>query len=143
MIETQNIISEICVISFPIYKYSILPKLNKNLQEPNWPFVSFWNLKSLSFTCSYSLSFVESLSINYCHSLSFVVIVCNSLYHLLSLDVTFISLFINDLPMLWCECFSQVFIIEIKKDFFHLTFWKYFNCCLYFSLTFDHFPCKP
>ena len=29
-----------------------------------------------------------------------------------------LNLFMNDLPMLWCESFSQLFVMEIKKRFF-------------------------
>ena len=50
-------------------------------------------------------------------SLSFVVTCCTTRFHSLSLDPPLISIFMNDLPMLWCECFSQVFIIKIKKGF--------------------------
>ena len=38
--------------------YKLHKKLNKNLQVPYLPLVSFWNLKSLSFICSHSLPFV-------------------------------------------------------------------------------------
>ena len=65
--------------------------MNKIVQEPNWPFVSFWKIKSLYFTNSHSLSFVLSLAVRRCHSwslfvarchsLSLVVIHCHSLYH--------------------------------------------------------------
>ena len=71
--------------------------------------------KSLSFTCSHSLSFVfipsttcyHSFSfvitryITRCHSLSLVVIRCHSLYHSLSLDVPLACLFINDHRNFW------------------------------------------
>ena len=69
--------------------YTLHKKLSKNLLQPDWPFVLFWNLKSLSFTCCYSFSFFELLvvipcqlvthCITGCHSLSFVVTLCHSL----------------------------------------------------------------
>ena len=89
--------------------------MNKNLQEPDWPFVSFWNLKSLFFTCSYLFLFAEPHVC--CHSMSFVVTCCTSCCHSLSLDAPLVSLFMNSLPMLPCESFSQVFVMEIKKRF--------------------------
>ena len=81
------------------------------VQEPDWRFVSFSNLKSPCFTCCHLLSFVfvhftthchflplvESFTVIRCHSLSFiiypchlsllVVIRCNSLYYSLSLII--------------------------------------------------------
>ena len=86
--------------SFTLHK-----KLNKIIQEPDWPFVSFRNVKSLYFTYSHSFSFVLSLAVILCHSLSFlcyslsfavtrchslslVVIRSHLLYHSLSLVVT-------------------------------------------------------
>ena len=50
--------------------------------------VSFWNLKSISFAfvCFHSL----------CYSLSFVIPLVAIRYHLLSLGVPFVCLFIND-----------------------------------------------
>ena len=58
--------------------------------------ISFWNLKSLSFTCSYSLPYVFVCCTTRFHSLLLVVPVvvtrcttrCHSLYHSLSLNVT-------------------------------------------------------
>ena len=54
-------------------------KLNKIIQEPDWPFVSFRNIKSLYFTYPHSFSFVLSLAVILCHSLSFFVTRCHSL----------------------------------------------------------------
>ena len=50
--------------------------MKKIFQEPNWPFVSFWNLKAPCFTWSHWLSFVLPLAVICCH-----------LLHLLWLDV--------------------------------------------------------
>ena len=57
--------------------YILHNELNKILQEPDWPFVSFSNLKSFCFTCSHSLSLIA---------------ICPSL----SLDVPLLCLSIND-----------------------------------------------
>ena len=93
-------------INYPycwIYSSYILhKKLNKILQELDWPFVSFWNLKSLYFNCFHTFSFVVPLPVIHRHSLSLVVTRCHSLwlvvtrcttrnhslYHLLSFVVT-------------------------------------------------------
>ena len=110
--------------------YTVHEKLNKTIQELDWPFISFWNLKAFYFSLSLSLSLslICFLSLYYslsfavthcdffslvgirCNSLSLVVIPCywlslvvirfRSLYHLLSLVVTWYITclsFINDL----------------------------------------------
>ena len=86
-------------------RYIMHKKLNKILQKPDWPLISFWNLKSLYFTCSHSFSFVLPLPVIRCQSLSFVSLVficchslspvatrcairCHSFYHSLSFVVT-------------------------------------------------------
>ena len=78
--------------------YVLHKKSNKILQEPDWPFVSFWNLKSPYFICFHSFSFVVPLPLIRCHSLLFVIICYLSLslvglryhsfYHSLSFVVT-------------------------------------------------------
>ena len=51
--------------------YILQRKLNKIIQEPDWPsrlsFCFFWNIKSLYFTYSYSYSFDLSLPVIHCH----------------------------------------------------------------------------
>ena len=65
---------------FWIYSsYNLHKKLEKILQEPDWPFVSFWNLKWLHFICSNSFLFVVPLPVIHCYSLSFVITRCLSL----------------------------------------------------------------
>ena len=92
-------------------------KLNKILQEPDLPFISFWKLKSLYFICSHSFSFLVSLLVIRCHSLSFVitrchtpsffVIRCHSIYHSvicchsLPFVVPLVCLFTDDREVLW------------------------------------------
>ena len=68
--------------------YILHRKLNKIIQEPHWPFVSFETIKSLYFTYSHSYSFVLSLTVIGCHSLSFFVTRCHSL-SMLSFVVTY------------------------------------------------------
>ena len=66
--------------------YILHKKLNKILQEPCWPFVSFWNLRLLYFY--HSLPF----AVTHCHLLS-LIIRCHSIYHFLSFVATrFITL---------------------------------------------------
>ena len=64
--------------------YIVLKKMNKNLQEPDWSFFSFWNLKSHYLAYSHWFSFIwwHPLSF-FCYSLAFAVTCC----HLLSLLV--------------------------------------------------------
>ena len=63
-------------------------ELHENFQQAGRSFISFWNLKSRSFTCSHLLKVV----VTRCHFLSLVVPVgftrCDSLYHLLLFVVT-------------------------------------------------------
>ena len=55
--------------------YMLHKKLNKIIQEPDWLFVSFWNIKSLCFTYSHLFSFALSLAVIRCHSFSFFLLV--------------------------------------------------------------------
>ena len=94
MTETQNITLKIymsSVFQFIIYlyckiysSYILHKRLNKIIKKPDWLFVSFWNLKSLYLTCSYTFSFVVPPAVIRFFSLSLVVTRC----HLLSLAVT-------------------------------------------------------
>ena len=78
--------------------YILHEKLNRILLKPDWPFVSFWNLKPLYFIFSYSFSIVVPIPVIGCHSLSLVITRCHSLllvvirfhsiYHWLSFVVT-------------------------------------------------------
>ena len=76
-------------------------KFNKILQEPDWSFVSFWNLKSLYFICPNSFSFVIPLPVIGYHSLSFVITRCYSLSlvafccHSLPLDLSLAVILYN------------------------------------------------
>ena len=83
-------------------------KLNRIIQEPDWPFVShsYAFVLSLSVIHCHSWSFLVtlfhllSLVVIRCHllyhSLSLVVILCTTRCHSLSLDVPLVCLFIND-----------------------------------------------
>ena len=70
--------------------YTLHKKLNNNLQIPDWPFVSFWNLKSFSFICS--------------HLLSFVFIRCTRRNHMFSLFVSLVVIFCHPLPFVVNRC---------------------------------------
>ena len=104
-------IAEIC------NNYILHKKLNKNLEEPFRPFVSFLNLKLLSFTWSHSFSFVVTRFTPHCHSLSFVVMsfvvtCCHSLsllYHSALFVVTRCTthILIIRKPLKSVNCFSQ------------------------------------
>ena len=98
--------------------------MNTIIQEPDWPSVSFWNIKSLYFTYCRSYSFVLSLAVIHCHFLLLVVIRCHSLYQwLLSLVVPIAYLFINDL-------------ISNFKNYFYKAFTKLsFSTHFLFTLT--------
>ena len=121
--------------------YILHKKLNTIIQEPDWPSVSFWNIKSLYFTYCRSYSFVLSLAVIHCHflllvvircySLSFIVTHCTTRCHSLSLVVpvvvvTFVPiayLFINDL-------------ISNFKNYFYKAFTKLsFSTHFLFTLT--------
>ena len=80
-------------------------KLNKILQEPDWPFVSFWSLKSLYFISSHSLSFVLPLPVIGCHSLSLVITRCHSL----SLDLSFVRCHL--LPCVVTRCTTRCHLL--------------------------------
>ena len=67
------------------------------------PFVSFWNLKSLYFTCSLSFSFIASLALIHCHSLSFV----STCYHSLSRVVTGYTTCCHSLPLVVPLAFAR------------------------------------
>ena len=92
--------------------YILHKKLNKILLEPDWSFVSFWNLKSQFFIGSHSFSFVVpapviryhllSFVITRYHSLSLVVIRCHSTYHSLPLLV----IRCQSLPLVVIHCLS-------------------------------------
>ena len=79
----------------------------KFFQEPNWPFVSFWNLKSLYFICSHSFSFIVPLPVIRCHSFSLVSTRC----HLLLLFVTRCHSLSLYLSLVTVRCHSLSFVV--------------------------------
>ena len=69
----ENVYHQFLDLQINLYRwiyssYILYEKFNKILQEPDWPFVTFWNLKSLCFTCSHSFSFVVPFPVIHCHS---------------------------------------------------------------------------
>ena len=72
--------------------YILHTKLNKIIQEADWPFrLAFcfsWNIKSLYFTYSHSYSFVLWLAVIRCHPWSFFLTRCHSLSLAIPLVVT-------------------------------------------------------
>ena len=84
-----------------------------NLQESDCPFVSSWNLKPLFCWLSFAVT---------CYNL-----LCQSLYHSLSIDVSLICLFfINDRFSRWVSL-SRDYIVQFAPNFFHMLCWKYFD----------------
>ena len=121
---TRNIILKIYIFNFPIYindlycwiysSYILHKKSSKILQEPDWPFVSLWNLKSLCFICSHSFSFVVPLPAIRCHSLSLVINCCHSLLLVVTPCHSFFTRFIalchslsRVVPLLVIHCRSM------------------------------------
>ena len=96
--------------------YIVLKKMNKNLQEPDWSFFSFWNLKSHYLACSHWFSFIWCHSLPFfCYSLSFVLTCC----HLLSLLVIRCHLLPNvvlAVHLLLVKCISYV-----QEKFWYVT----------------------
>ena len=107
MIQTRIIILKICAICSYICSYILHKKSNEVLQEQDWPFVSFSNLKSLYFIYSHLFSFVVPLPVIRCHSLSFVITGCHSL----SLFVFCCHSFSLDLSLTVIRCHSLSFIV--------------------------------
>ena len=64
---------------FGTREYILHKKFDKTLQELDWPFMLFWNLKSLYFTCFHLLPFIVPLYVIYCYSVPFAVTPCHSL----------------------------------------------------------------
>ena len=123
-------------------------KLNKILQEPDWPFVSFWSLKSLYFISSHSLSFVLplpvigchslSLVITRCHSLSLVVIRCHSIYHSFVVTCCHALSLVVPLVVIYCttRCYSLSFnlpLIAIRYHSLSLVVTRYTGCLSFYK----------
>ena len=94
--------------------YILHTKLNKIIQEADWPFrLAFcfsWNIKSLYFTYSHSYSFVLSLAVIRCHSLSFlllVVIRCHSLSLAVPLVVTRFHSLYHSMSLVVIRCTTR------------------------------------
>ena len=93
--------------------YILHKKLNKILQETDWPFVSVWILKTRYFICCHSFSFAEPLPVIRCHPLSFVIIRCRSLSlvvfccHLLSLNLSLVVILCHSLSRIGLPCNSS------------------------------------
>ena len=100
--------------------YILHKKFNQILQDPYWPFVSFWNLKSLCFTCCHSFSFVEPLAVirfhSLYHSLSFAI----THFHLLSLFVLLVAIRCTAR----CHSLSLVVTLVVTRCTTHLSFYK-------------------
>ena len=94
--------------------YVLHKKSNKILQEPDWPFVSFWNLKSPYFICFHSFSFVVPLP----HSLSLIVI-C---YNLLSVVVFYCHSLSLDLLLVVTRWPSLSFVLPLVVILCHLMY---------------------
>ena len=101
--------------------YILHKKSNKIIQKPDWPFLLFWNIKSLYFNYFHSFSFVHhslSFAVTHCHfvllvvirnhSLLFVITRCTTRCHSLSLVATrlpIVCLFISNREQEWVWLF--------------------------------------
>ena len=108
------------------YSYTLTKnwiKAFRNQFDLLFHFETYNHFLSLALICFHSLN--RTFVVTCCHSLLYVVICCTTRCHLLSLDAPLVSLFVNNISMLRCECFSQVkksrlrkiINIEIKKIF--------------------------
>ena len=86
--------------------YILHKKLNKILLEPDWSFVSFWNLKSQFFIGSHSFSFVVPAPVIRYHLLSFVITRCHSLS--LNLSLVAITCYSLSITVTRCNSLSLV-----------------------------------
>ena len=95
-------------------------KLNKIFQEPDWPFVSFWNLKSLYSICSHLFPFVVWLTL--CHSLSLVIIYCHSMPFVVALVI----IRCHSFPFLFtcCTTHCHLLLLVVTQFTTRLPFYK-------------------
>ena len=104
-----------CIYIYMGYIYC-LKKINKNLQEPDCFFFSFWNLKSHYLAYFHWFSFIWCHSLPFfCYSLSFVLTCC----HLLSLPVIRCHLLPNvvlAVHLLLVKC-----IFYVQEKFWYVT----------------------
>ena len=131
--------------------YILHKKLIKILQEPDWPFVSFWNLKLLYFIWSHSFSFVVPLPVIRCHSLSIAITRCHSLpfvvtrfitcchslslvvirshllYHSLSLNVTRCATRRHSLSLVVTQCTIRLFCYKRSLGIAHWPAINYYH----------------
>ena len=114
--------------------YILHKKFNKLVQEPDWPFVSSWNLKSLSILfsliCFYSFYHSLSFPVTHCDSLSLVVVRCHALslaairchwlYHSLSFAVYHSLSF----AVIRCHSLYQTLSTVVTRCATRLSFYK-------------------
>ena len=119
--------------------YILHKKFNKILQEGDWSFVLFWNLKSLYFICSHSLSFLVPLPVICCHSLSLVITRCHSLSLAVFLCHSW-HLIYRSLSLVVIFCHSLLFVVTSCTTRCH----SLYRChLLYHSLSFFVTCCHP
>ena len=92
--------------------YILHKKLNKIIQEPDWPFVSF----CFYFTYSHSFSFGLSLAVICCHSLSFFVTRCYSL-SLVLLVVIRCTTRCHSLSFVFTRCIARLPFYQQSTNF--------------------------
>ena len=90
--------------------YTLNKKFNKIVQEPDWLFVSFWNLKSLlllTLICFHSFYHSLSFAVIHCHFLLLIVIRCHSLSLIVPLVVTRCSIRCHSLSFVVTHCITR------------------------------------
>ena len=103
--------------------YILHKKLNKIIQEPDLPFVSFWNKKNTLF---YLLSFDFIRFITHCHSLSLIVIFCYLLSFVVILSTRCHSLYHSS--VFYKQSPPEVFFVE--KPFSSISQYSQENTCV-------------
>ena len=104
--------------------YILHKKVNKTIEQPDWPSVSFWNIKSLYFTYPHSATYSTYIRfITHCHSLSLTVIFCYSLSFLITRFTTRCTT---------CLSFYKRSKISLEIHYNRLVKWMIKDLCLLF-----------
>ena len=109
--------------------------MNKILQEPNWPFVSFWN--KIFLFCLLSFAFIHFITrchspspnvifcfslpflVTHCRLLSLAVTRCHSLSLLVPLAVSRCSIRCQFLSLVVIRCLSLSFVVTRCTTLYH------------------------
>ena len=127
----------------PDSSYILHTKLNKIIQETDWPsslaFCFSWNIKSLYFTYSHPYLFLLSLAVIHCHSLSFFVTCCHSLWFVVSCCTNRCHLLNHSLPFVVpldvTRCHSLSFVVPLVFIRCHPLLFDVTRCTTFFTST--------